>query len=170
MKKYLEAGKIVSTHGLRGELKVIPWCDSPAFFCSLKNLYLVEGGTPIRVQKARVQKTMVLLTLEGIETVEQGDALRDRVLYLNREEIDLPEGKYFLQDLIGIQVFDAENHTFYGRITNIFETGANDVYEITDEQEKTYLFPAVQSMIAEVNPAEGFIKVRPIKGIFDDEN
>lgn len=170
MKQYLEAGQIVSTHGIKGELKVMPWCDSPEFLCKLKTLYFGEGTQPVKVLRARVQKNMVLMTLEGVETVEQGDQLRNKILYLNRDDVKLPKGVYFQQDLIGLAVLDADTGAVYGKLTDIIETGANDVYEITGEDGKKYLFPAVNSMIAERNPEEGFVKVRPIKGIFDDED
>lgn len=171
LKQFLEAGQIVSTHGIKGELKVMPWCDSPEFFCRLKTLYLDgNGNNKVEVVSARVQKNMVLLKIKDVKTVEEADTMRNKVLFLDRKDVKLPKGACFRQDMFGIAVIDAETGAEYGKLTDIFETGANDVYEITDANGKKYLFPAVPSMISEKNVEEGFMKICPIKGIFDDED
>ena len=91
-KQYLECGKIVATHGLRGEVKVMPWCDGPETLCGLSTLYLDGGKTPLRVERARPAKGMVLLKAEGVDTPEAAQALRGRVLWLDRAEDTLAEG------------------------------------------------------------------------------
>ena len=98
MKEFLECGKIVSTHGVRGEVKAEVWMDSPEEMTALKTLYLDGGKTPLTVKGARVHKNMVLLTLAGVETPEAGSALRQKVLFARREDIPLEKGQYFLQD------------------------------------------------------------------------
>ena len=98
---FLEAGKIVGTHGIRGELRVEPWCDSADFLTGFKTLYWNGGETPVKVLGARVHKSLVLMKLEGVESATQGDLLRGKVLYLARKDAKLPEGRYFIQDLIG---------------------------------------------------------------------
>ena len=92
-KQYLECGKIVATHGLRGEVKVMPWCDGPETLCGLSTLYLDGGKTPLRVERARPAKGMVLLKAEGVDTPEAAQALRGRVLWLDRAEDTLAEGQ-----------------------------------------------------------------------------
>ena len=104
MKQFLECGRIVSTHGVRGEVKAEVWMDSPQEMTALKTLYLEGGKTPLPVQGARVQKNMVLLKLAGVETPEAGSLLRQKVLYARREDIPLKKGQYFLQDLIGLSL------------------------------------------------------------------
>ncbi len=168
-KEFLEAGKIVGTHGIRGELRVEPWCDSAGFLAGFKTLYWDKGATPVKVIGARVHKSLVLMRLEGVESATQGDLLRGKVLYLNRKDAKLPEGRYFIQDLIGMKVCDADSGKEYGTVREIFQTGANDVYRIQGENGKDYLFPAVEEMIAETDLESGVIRVRPIQGIFDDE-
>ena len=128
MKQFLECGRIVSTHGVRGEVKAEVWMDSPQEMTALKTLYLEGGKTPLPVQGARVQKNMVLLKLAGVETPEAGSLLRQKVLYARREDIPLKKGQYFLQDLIGLAVVDADSGRRYGTLTEITETGANRVY------------------------------------------
>ena len=101
-KQFLEAGKIVGTHGVRGDLKVQSWCDSPEVLCDFDTLYLDEK-TPVTVEKAQVHKNVVLMHLEGVDTVEAAEALRGRVLHLDREDVELPEDLVFIQDILGFR-------------------------------------------------------------------
>ena len=104
--QFLEAGRIVRTHGVRGELVLECWADSPEFVAGVKHLYFDGGKTDAGVVSSRVHKGRLLLKLRGVDTVEQGDALRGKVLYLNREDVRLEEGQVFLQDLIGLKAID----------------------------------------------------------------
>lgn len=169
-KEFLEAGRIVGTHGIRGELRVEPWCDSAEFLTGFKTLYWENGATPVKVISSRVHKSLVLLKLEGVESATQGDLLRGKVLYLARKDAKLPEGRYFIQDLLDMEVQDADTGAVYGRLREVFQTGANDVYRIQGENGKEYLFPAVEEMIVDTDLENGVIKVRPISGIFDSED
>ena len=130
MKSYLEIGKIVTLHGLRGDVKVQPWCDDAEFLCEFPVLYLGKEKKEVEVSHARPQKNMVLLHLEGYDTPEQAETLRNQILYLNREDVELEEGTYFIQDLIGLDVIDADNGTAYGTLKDVLQTGANDVYVV----------------------------------------
>lgn len=114
MKQYLEIGKIVNVHGLRGDVKVVPWCDEPEFLCEFDTLYLGKTQKPVNVTAARLQKGNVLLHLEGVDTVEAAEQLRNQVLYMDRDEVELEEGVYFIQDLIGLEVLDADTGKSYG--------------------------------------------------------
>ena len=168
MKRYLEAGKIVRTHGVKGELCLEPWADSADFLRQVKEFYFdEEGRRPAGLQSSRVHKGRLLVTLEGVDTVERGDALRGRVLYLDRGEIRLEEGRYFLQDLIGLRAVDGTTGAEYGTLAEVLNTPANDVYRIV-RGEKEYLFPAVKHMIQRVDLEAGEIALLPIPGIFDD--
>ena len=126
LKPFLEAGRIVGTHGVRGELRLEPWCDTAAFLSGFKTLYWQEGRTPAQVESARPHKSLLLLKLAGVDTVEQAEALRGRVVYIARTDARLPEGQYFQQDLLGCEVVDADTQQVYGKLTDIFSTGAND--------------------------------------------
>lgn len=106
MKQYLEIGKIVSVFGIKGEVKVEPWCDTPQLLCQFDILYY-KSGTPVKIERARVHKNQVLLKIEGVDTPEEGVKLRGRVLYMDRADVELPEGVYFQQDLIGLEVSDS---------------------------------------------------------------
>lgn len=168
LKPFLEAGQVVGTHGVRGELRVQPLGDGPAFLTRFRTLYLDAGKTPVRVRSVRVHKNIALLSLDGIDSIDDGERLRGRILYFARADAHLPAGRHFIVDLIGMQVLDADSGTCYGTLTDVLETGANDVYEITDAHGKTHLMPAVPEMVAETDIEAARMKIRPIAGIFDD--
>ena len=149
----------------------MPWCDSAEFLAQLKTFYLDgKGKKPIDVLSSRVHKKQLLLKLKGVETVEQADVLREKVLYFNRDDVSLPEGRYYMQDLLGMAVYDADSFIYYGTVSRIMRTGANDVYQITAQDHKNYLIPAVASVVLEIDMQKNKMLIRPIEGIFDDEN
>lgn len=168
MKQFLECGKIVTTHGIRGEVKAEVWMDSPAELTGLKTLYLEGGKTPITVENARVQKNMVILKLAGLDTPEEANAYRQKVLWCRREDIPLREGQYFLQDLMGLTVVDADSGKTYGKLVDISETGANSVYHIEFADKSIQLIPAIAQVVLEIDIEGGRMKIRPLPGLFDD--
>ena len=167
MKQYLEIGKIVNVHGLRGDMKVVPWCDDPEFLCEFDTLYLGKAQKPVTVTAARLQKGNVLLHLEGVDTVEEAEKLRNQVLYMDRDEVELEEGVYFIQDLIGLEVLDVDTGKSYGKLTDVMQTGANDVYEVKDADGKTVLSPAIPDVVQETDLDGGVMRIRPLEGLFD---
>lgn len=170
IKQYLEVGQIVGTHGVRGELRVNPWCDSPEFLKKFRTLYFdAEGRNSVKVISSRVHGNIVLMQLEGITTVEQASVLRNKVVYMNRKDAKIAENTYFIQDLIDCKVVDADDGREYGILTDVSETGANDVWHITKDG-KEYLIPAIPPVVIETDVVSGVIKIRPLRGIFDDEN
>lgn len=169
-KQFLDTGKIVGTHGIRGEVRIDPWCDSPEFLCAFKKLYLDENGETFIEVKSRPHKHIVLAKIKGVDTIEQAERLRGKIVYINRADIQLDEGVNFVQDLLGLEVTDAESGRVYGKITDVLRTGANDVYEITDDSGKKYLAPVIDEVIRETNVDGGYIKITPMKGLFDDED
>jgi 16S rRNA processing protein RimM len=170
VKQFLEAGKIVGTHGVRGELRVDPWCDSAEFLKQFHTLYLNRGEIPLKVISSRVHKSQLLLTLENVNTVEAADTYRGKILYLKRDDAKIPQGHYFMADLIGLDVYDVDTFVYYGTVTEIMRTGANDVYQITSPGKKNYLIPAVEPVIKSIDLEKGKMLIQPIKGIFDDED
>ena len=166
MKQYLEIGKIVSVFGIKGEVKVEPWCDTPQLLCQFDILYY-KSGTPVKIERARVHKNQVLLKIEGVDTPEEGVKLRGRVLYMDRADVELPEGVYFQQDLIGLEVSDSGTGEVYGTITDVLQTGANDVYEITDSEKTKRYIPAIPEVIDSVELEEGRMLITPLEGLFD---
>ena len=169
-KQFLDSGKIVGTHGIKGEVRIEPWCDSPEFLCAFKKLYLDENGQTFIEVKSRPHKNITLAKIKGVDTIEAAEKYRGKVVYLNREDITLDEGVNFVQDLIGLEVKDAENGAVYGRITDVLRTGVNDVYEITDSNNKKYLAPVIDEVVEVIDVDGGFVLIHPMKGIFDDED
>lgn len=165
-KQYLEAGQVVGTHGVRGELRVQPWCDSPAQFAALTTLYWDGGKTPVKV-KCRPHKNLALVKIEGVDTVQDANLLRGKILYLHRDDIKLEPGRHFIQDLIGLRVVDADTGEEYGTLTDVSETGANNVYHM-DWNGREILIPAIPPVIIETDVDAGFMRIRPLKGLFDD--
>ncbi len=166
MKQYLEAGKIINKRGIKGELKVETYCDTPQALCALKKLYLDPAGKDGRaVLSAKVYKGCGYLLLEGVSTPEQADALRGRVLYADRGDLPLTEGSVFIDDLIGLPVYDTDTGTVYGKVKEVFNRGASDIYAISDGKNE-YFVPAVKEFIIAVDTEKG-IAVRPIAGMFD---
>ena len=113
-KQYLETGKIINTHGIRGEVKIYPWCDSPDDLMGLETLYLEEGRTALEVERAFLSKNTVVMKFRGIDRMEDALTLRNKVVYLNRDDLSLEEGTYFIQDLLGFCVKDADSGKVYG--------------------------------------------------------
>ncbi len=170
IKDYLEIGKITSTHGIKGEMRVQPWCDSPEYMKKFKTLYLdKKGEKPLKVS-SRSNGNMVILKVQGIDTVEEAAKYRDKVLFMKRSDAKLPEGTWFIQELIDCTVIDADNEEkTYGVISDVSQTGANDVWHIK-QGDKEYLIPAIPSVVISTDVVQGIVKIRPLKGIFDDEN
>lgn len=157
--QYLEAGQIVSAHGLRGEVKVYPWADSPAFLAGLPRVYL--GEQAYAVEHGRVQKSCTLLKLRGVDTLEQAQRLRGQTVLVNRDDVALPPGTHFIADLIGLRVLDGEAEI--GTVREVLTMPGNDVYVVRGREE--HMIPAVQEFILETNPEAGYIRVKLIEGM-----
>lgn len=169
-KQFLDTGRIVGTHGIKGEVRIEPWSDSPEFLCAFKRLYLDENGTDFIEVKCRPHKNITLAKIKGVETIEEAERYRGKIVYIDRADVRLGEGVHFVQDLIGLEIRDADNGTVYGTLTDVLRTGANDVYEITGNDGKTYLAPVIDEVVTEINVDGGYVLLRPMKGIFDDED
>ena len=167
---FLEAGEIVGTHGVRGEVRVRPECDSPEMFSTLRTVYLDADGNRAVRMKARPHKTVALAKLDGVDTVEAAAALRGTMLYLNRRDLKLEKGRYFICDLIGAQVVDCNTGDVYGECTDVTHTGSNDVYHLKTAAGKEVLIPAIPDVIREVDVERAIIRIFPMLGLFDDEN
>lgn len=172
-KQYLEVGRIVGTHGIRGEMRVECWANSPDFLKKFKKLYLDEGKTEIAVS-CRPHKNIALMTVKGVGSIEEADTLRGKVLYIDRDDVTLEEGEHFVQDIIGLKVTDADNGTVYGVVSDVLKTGSNDVYEMKADEGrlggKLYYIPVIPDIIDRFDFDEGAVYIHPMKGLFDDED
>lgn len=167
MKEYLECGKIANTHGVRGDVIIESWCDSPEVLASLKTVYTEKNGTyaPIRVNKAAVYKGRVLASLEGITVLEDAAAMKNKVLFAARADLPLGEGDYFVQDLIGLPVYDLDTHVQYGVLQDVISGAASDLYEVKNEC-GTFLVPVVPAFVKKIDLDSG-IYITAIEGMFD---
>ena len=166
-KRFLEAGKIVGTHGVRGDLKVQSWCDSPEVLCDFDTLYLDEK-TPVTVEKAQVHKNVVLMHLTGIDTVEAAETLRGRVLHLDRDDVDLPDDLVFIQDILGFAVHDRRTDGEVGKLRDVITSNpAHDMYEIKTADGRLVYVPASKPFLEEIDMEQGVIYIESIEGLVE---
>ena len=164
LQQYLEVGKVTRAHGLMGEVRVQPWADSPEFLCQFKTLYVDKTHWPIQVERARVHKNMAILKFQGITDVPGALSLRNAILYIDRAEAHPPEGTFFLADLDGLEVRDAQSGEVLGKIEDVLTLPANNVYVVRGGQ-REWMIPAVPEFIAETNLEEGYLRVNVIQGL-----
>lgn len=159
--EFLEAGQIVNTHGIQGEVKIQPWGDSPAFLLDFKTLYL--DGRPVRVTAARVHKNMVLARLEGVEDVNAAMRLKGKVVQIARKDAELEPGAFFLADVMGLAVRDELGHEL-GVVTDILTPPAHNVY-VVKGPDGEHMIPAVPAFVKKVDIAGGEMTVALIEGM-----
>lgn len=171
IKKYLETGQIVGTHGVKGEMRLNPWCDSPEFLKGIKTFYLDnEGNDSVTVQSVRPHGNIVLIKLYGIDNIEDAQKMRNKIIYFDRADKPLSAGQNYIEDLIGCRVIDADNEKLcYGIITDVITGTANDVWAVKQGKEKETLIPAIKDVVIKTDTEHETVFIRPLKGLFSDE-
>ena len=159
-KQYLEAGRIVNTHGVRGEVRIEPWADEAAFLTRFKRFYM--DGQPVKVRSCRVHKTLCIASLEGIDDVHAAMALKGKVIFIDRKDAKLPKGTVFLQDILGARVVDEEGNDL-GVLEQVLPAPAASVYVVKGERE--ILIPDVPAFILDKDAENSVITVRLIEGM-----
>ncbi len=157
---YLEAGKILNTFGVRGEVKLDPWCDSAEFLKPLKTLYI--DGAPRAVASSRVHKGMLIVRFADVEDVNGAMLLKNKIVYFARSDVHLPKGRHFVADLLGAAVVD-EQGAEIGKLTEVLDMPAGQVYVVQGETEHT--IPAVPEFILDIDADEKVIRVHLIEGM-----
>ena len=169
MQNYLPACKIVSTHGLRGEMKALPLCDGAAFLAKFKRLFTsADGAGETRVLGVRAQGNVILLRLDGVTDMDAARAQVGRTYYLAKADAKLPRGRYFIDDLLGCDVVDADTDRVYGQLTNVDRPAAQDIYTVTDGAGEEHMLPAVPEFVKKIDIDARKIFVTPIEGMFTD--
>ena len=158
--RFLEIGKIVNTHGVRGEVKLEPWADSPQQLKTLKALWLEDKALPIR--ECRVHGRFVILKLEGVDSVEAAMVLKGKVVRADRTDLPLPEGSFFIQDMIGLPVLD-QNGKEIGKLTEVLDYPAGRVFVVQGETE--HLIPEKGGFLTSLDPALGHLTVELLEGM-----
>ena len=165
---YIECGKIVNTHGCYGGLKLESWCNTPAELAALKKLYMKKSNgiySAANVKKASVFKQFVLVELDTVTSMDEAMALKGQTVYADRKEFDLEDGEYFIADLTGLNVIDHENGKIYGKLVEVINRGASDIY-VVDTQNGERMIPVVPEFVKKVDVNKG-IFVAPIPGLLD---
>ena len=158
--QYIEAGRIVNTHGVAGEVKIEVWLDSPQFMKKCGRIFV--DGAPLKIISAREHKGFLLAHLEGVDDVNAAMRLKGREVRIDRGDAKLPRGAYFLQDIIGAAVVD-ETGGAVGTLEEIMETPASRIYVVRGERE--HMIPAVPEFIRSVDAEHGVITVHLIEGM-----
>lgn len=166
-RKYIECGKIINTHGCHGGVKIESWCNTPYDLAEFKRIFVLENDKyrQIKVKKASVFKQFVIADLDGVSDMDSAMAMKNTVLYAARDDFSLDEGEYFIADMIGINVIDAENGSVCGKVTDIINRGASDIY-VVETPNGERMIPAVDEFIIKADINEG-IFVKLIPGLLD---
>lgn len=159
-KQYIEAGRIVNTHGIAGDVKIEVWLDSPQFLKGFKRLFI--DGREVKVESAGVHKGFVLAKLQGVDDVNAAMTLKNKTVFIDRRDARLPKGAFFMQDIIGASVRD-ESGNEIGKLTEVMETPASNIYVVAGETE--HLIPAVPEFIISTDAENGIITVHLIEGM-----
>ena len=161
MKQFLESGKIVNTHGVKGDIKIQPWSNSPEFLTQIKTIYVDE--IPYHVLKWKIQKECLLATVKEIDSLEKALHFKNKIVYINRDDVKLDEGEYFIQDIIGFDVIDDDRDAPAGKLKDVLQLPAGNVYVVQGDRE--ILVPAVPEFIRGIDLEAGTIRVHFIEGM-----
>ena len=161
----IEIGQIVNTHGIRGEVKLNPWTDDLYDLLDL-DVFYEKDGKVLKVENSKVHKNVVIIKFSGINTMNDGEKMKGKTLYT--EKIPLPEGRYYIKDLIGLTAY--ENDEILGELTDVFNTGANDIYEIRTSDGKRIYLPVIDGVIGDVDLENKKIYVTIPAGLLDDDD
>lgn len=170
--KYIQTGEIVAVHGIKGEVKVYPWADYPEFLEEFDCFFIQANKMhykPMYAEEVRCHKNVVLIKFEGIDTIEQAREYIGKIIYLDRDEIELEEGTYFIEDLIGCKVIDDATDAEIGTVKMVDNFGASDVYTIVNADGKEFMFPAVDEFIVSTDIDKKEIRIKVIEGMFSED-
>lgn len=174
MEEYLQVGVITSPHGVHGEVRVYPTTDDAKRFSKLKECILEtkKGRETLHVRSVKYQKNMVILGFKEFNSMNEVETLRQCPLYVDRKHaVKLEKDEYFIADLIGLDVIsdvtDSEGNMIAGKLTDVIQTGANDVYEISLEDDRSFLLPAIADCVLNVNLKKNAIKIHVLPGLLD---
>ena len=160
--QFIEAGEIVTTHGVRGEMKILPWLDSPEDLLDFERVLI--DGKEYTVQNCRIQKTCNLIKLAEVDTVEHAQTLRGKVVYIYRDDVD--DNIIFAAELIDMNVYAGGE--LIGSVTDVLDYPGNKVYVVSGEHD--YMIPAVKQFILSIDMDANSMHVQLIEGMRTDEN
>jgi 16S rRNA processing protein RimM len=162
----IKIGQIVNTHGIKGEVKCISLTDDIERFDDLEYIYIGDSPKKTFLENVRYAKNMIYIRFKGINTINEVEKYKGQYIEIDdSQKMELPEDTYYLFDLIGLKVYDEEEH-YLGEITNIYQTGANDVYELNNNVNQ--LIPAVKKIVKYINIKEKKMIINKIEGLLDE--
>lgn len=165
MDEYIQVGKISSLHGVKGEVKVVPLTDDIRRYDELKEVYMGIDKELVKIKKVSYMKGQVAVKFEGVDSVKDAEKILNSFLWVRREEAKKADDAFFIFDIIGLEVYDVESN-YIGKVKDVLQTGANDVYVVKDE-EKEYLIPAVKSIVKSIDIAGKKMAIDPIEGLLE---
>ena len=159
-KQFLEAGQIVNTHGIRGEVQIVPWADDAAFLRKFKTFYI--DNRPVRVERSSVHKTRLIVKFEGVDDINAAMPMKTKVIFIDRADAKLPKGRFFIQDILGAKVVTEAGEPV-GTLTDVMDMPQGQIYQVQGETE--HLIPAVPEFVKHVDVDGGVITVALIEGM-----
>lgn len=169
MKQYLEVGKINNTHGIKGEMKLELWCDDIDYLRQFKVLYLDDKGEKaVEVLSVRPQKNIAIIKLKDYDCIEKAEEIKGKILYGNRDDAAIDDGANYIADIIGCYVVDIDTEEEYGQIKDVVNYGSCDIYDI-ESWGRHSLIPATPDIVKEINTEYKVIRIKKMKGLFDED-
>ena len=162
MQDFLEIGQIVNTFGIKGEVKVNLYTEDISNFKTKSKVYV--NDKEMQVENSRLQKNMLILKLKGIDNMTDAESLRGSIVKVNRSQKELPAGAYYIADLVGLDVYTDEGNLL-GKIVDIYNTGANDIYTVKTLEGKEVLLPAIKDVLKQVDLQNEKVIVHILKGL-----
>ena len=166
IKDFLESGKIVGTHGIKGAVRFQPWSDNTNLLAEIKTVFLADK-TPLELVSVKPHGNIAILEIKNVNSIEEAEKLRNKVLLVKRSDVNIPDGRYFIEEIVGSKVFRDKTDQLLGILSDVSKTGANDVWHI-ENNGKEYLIPAIDSVIVSVDIENEKIVIDPMEGIFDE--
>jgi len=157
----LQAGKIINTHGIGGEVKIQPWADAPEFLLEFECLYIDD--VPVKLLSARVHKGCIIAVLEGVLSIDDAIAMKNKTVYIDKDTAKLEDGRYFVADLVGLRAIDFDSGEELGAVRDVLSLPAHNVYLIEGVRE--IMVPAVSEFVKEIDMDSGIIKIKLIEGM-----
>ena len=167
--EFLEVGKIINTHGLRGDVKIVTWTDYPEDFEEIEKVYIKRktGDEVLNIANVKYQKNNIIVKFKEIADINEAEKYKNLVVYADREDLpELEEGAHYIADLIGLTVVDEKGEVI-GELVDVFNTGANDIYDVKRSGKKNLLLPVIDEVVKDIDLESKKITVHVMEGLDD---
>lgn len=167
--EFLEVGKIINTHGLRGDVKIVTWTDYPEDFEEIDRVYIRRktGDEVLNITNVKYQKNNIIVKFKEIADINEAEKYKNLVVYADREDLpQLEEGAHYIADLIGLTVVDEDGEVI-GELVDVFNTGANDIYDVKRSGKKNLLLPVIDEVVKDIDLENKKITVHVMEGLDD---